>query len=57
VDSGIANLAKAAPKMAEALEDIIAQAAKTRLMMGVDLADSIKVFGKQALAEAKGGGG
>jgi hypothetical protein len=51
---GNACLMKAAPKMAEALEDIIAQAEKTHLMLGPDLADSIRVFGKQALAEAKG---
>jgi hypothetical protein len=45
---------KAAPKMYEALKDIIEQAEKTHLMLGPDLADSIRVFGKQALAEVEG---
>ena len=38
----------------EALEDIIEQAEKTHLPLGADLADSIRVFGKQALAKVRG---
>jgi len=45
-----AHLIAAAPDMYEALEDIIKQAEKSHMMLPPDLADSIKVFGKQALA-------
>lgn len=41
----------------EALEDIINQAEATHLPIGADLADSIRVFGKQALAKAEGKNG
>ena len=47
-----AHLIKAAPNMYEALEDIINQAEATHMMLPPDLADSILVFGKQALAKA-----
>lgn len=50
----LAQLREAAPEMYEALKDIIEQAARTHLMLGADLADSINVFGKQALAKAEG---
>jgi len=49
-----ANLISAAPELCEALEDIINQAEATHLPLGADLADSIRVFGKQAVAKAKG---
>jgi len=49
-----ANLIAAAPDMYEALEDIINQVEATHLLLGADLADSIRVFGKQAVAKAKG---
>jgi len=49
-----AHLIAAAPEMYEALKDIIEQAEKTLIMLGPDLADSIRVFGKQALAKAEG---
>lgn len=44
---------KAAEDMYEALKDIIEQAEKSHLPIGVDLADSIRVFGKQALSKAE----
>ena len=43
------------PDVYEALKDIVEQADKTRVMLPADLADSIRVFGKQALAKAGGG--
>jgi hypothetical protein len=46
--------AEAIRDMYEALEDIIEQADKTKMPLGADLADSIRVFGKQAIAKAKG---
>ena len=49
-----ANLISAAPGMYEALKDILEQANKTHLPLGADLSDSIKVFGKQAIAKAEG---
>ena len=49
-----AHLIAAAPDMYEALEDIIEQAEKTNLLIGADLADSIRVFGKIALKKARG---
>ena len=45
-------VAESIKDMYEALEDIIQQAEKT-LFVGADLADSIKIFGKQALANSK----
>ena len=45
---------EAADDMYAALEDIIEQAEKSLLPLGADLADSIRVFGKQAVAEAEG---
>jgi len=51
-----ATLGAAAPEMYEALKDIIEQAEKTHLPIGADLADSIRVFGKQAIAKAEGKG-
>lgn len=51
-----ALLLVSAPRLLEALEDIIEQAEKTRLPLGADLADSIRVFGRQAVAVAKEGG-
>lgn len=38
----------------EALKDIIEQADQTLLPLGVDLSDSIRVFGKPALALIEG---
>lgn len=49
------DLIAAAGDMAEALKDIIEQAERTRLPLGADLADSINVFGKQALAKWEAG--
>lgn len=49
-----ARLIVAAPDMYEALKDIIAEAEKSHLTIGADLDDSIRVFGKQALAKAEG---
>ena len=51
-----AHLLVAAADMYEALKDIIEQAEKTHLPIGADLADSIRVFGKQAIAKAEGKG-
>ena len=49
-----ARLIKAAPELLEALEDIIEQTEKSMFILGADLGDSIRVFGKQAIAKAKG---
>ena len=49
-----AHLIAAAPDLLEALEDIVKQFEKTIFMTGPDLADSIRVFGKQAIAKARG---
>ncbi len=49
-----AHLIASAPDMYEALKEIIELDEQTRLPMGADLADSIRVFGKQALAKAEG---
>lgn len=49
-----AQLIAAAPDLLDALKDIIEQAEKTRLIIGADLADSIFVFGKAAVAKAEG---
>ena len=38
-----------------AAEDVVRQAAKARIMLPADLADSIRVFLKPALDEAKDG--
>lgn len=43
---------EAIPDMVEALKDIVEQAGKTKFALGADLADSINVFGKQALSLA-----
>ena len=48
----ICNILNSYPLVYEALEDIIQQADKTILSLGPDLADSIRVFGKPALAAA-----
>lgn len=45
--------AEALPDFYEALKDIIKQANMSRLAIGADLADSINVFGKQAIAKAE----
>ncbi len=50
-----ARLIAAAPDLFEALEDIIKQFEKSKLMVGADLADSIRIFGKNAIAKALGG--
>lgn len=44
-------------KLLEALKDIVQQAELTRAMLPPDLADSIRIFGKQAIAEATEEGG
>jgi len=43
----------AAPEMLEALKDIVEQYQKTRLPVGPDLGDSIRVFGQQAISQAE----
>ena len=48
-----ARLIAAAPDMYEALKDIIEQAEKTHFPIGADLANSIRVFGKQAIAKSE----
>ncbi len=53
-DEANARLIAAAPELLEALEDIIEQADLTLFRIGPDLADSIRVFGKPAVAKAKG---
>lgn len=40
-------------EMLEALKDIVEQFEATRLSVGVDLADSIRVFGKGAIAKVE----
>lgn len=45
---------QAAEQMLEALKDIIGQADKTHIMLPADLADSIRVFGRAAIAAAGG---
>lgn len=50
-----ADLIAAAPDLLATLEDIIEQAEKTMLLLGADLADSIMVLGKEAVAKARGG--
>ena len=37
----------------EALKDIVEQAEKTKIMLPADLADSIKILGKQAIKNAE----
>lgn len=49
-----AALIAAAPEMYEALRDIIEQADRCMMMIPADLADSIKIFGRAALAKADG---
>ena len=46
---------QAAKQMLEALKDVIEQADKTSMMLPADLADSIHVFGRAAIAKATGG--
>lgn len=48
------HLIAAAPELLDALKDIVRQFEKSRVMVGPDLADSIRVFGKQAIAKAEG---
>ena len=40
-------------ELLEALRDIVEQAEKTKIMLPADLADSINIFGKQAIKNAK----
>jgi len=47
-----ARMIAAFPAVLEALQDIVEQYEASRLSVGADLADSIRVFGKQALAKA-----
>src|SRR6266404_3948217 len=54
MDEANARLIAAAPALFEALEDIVEQFEKTKLMVGADLSDSIRVFGKGTIAIARG---
>jgi hypothetical protein len=45
---------QAANQMLQALKDVVEQADKTSLMLPADLADSIRVFGRAAIAAAGG---
>jgi len=47
-----AKLIAAAPELLEALQDIVKQADLTKMQISVDLADSIRVFGKNAIKKA-----
>lgn len=49
-----ANVIAAAPELMEALREIVEQFERTRMSVPADLADSIRVFGKAALAKAEG---
>ena len=49
-----ARVRAAAPDLFEALQDIVEQFEATMLPVGPDLADSIRVFGKAAIAKATG---
>ena len=40
-------------ELLEALKDIVEQAEKTKTMLPADLADSINIFGKQAIKNAE----
>lgn len=47
-------LIAAAPELLEALNGIVEQFEKSRAMVPADLADEIRLFGKQAIAKAIG---
>ena len=49
-----ARLIAASPELLDALQDIVEQAEKTSMMLPADLSDSIRVFGKAAIAKATG---
>ncbi len=48
---GIVHFVNNSPSLVEALRDIVEQFEKTNVMVGADLSDSIRVFGKNALLE------
>ena len=53
-DIAYCPLHKAAPELLRACKDVVKEVEKTKLPLGADLADSIFVLGKQAIASAEG---
>ena len=47
------NIESQKAELLEALKDIVEQAEKTKTMLPADLADSINIFGKQAIKNAE----